>query len=122
MELFQYVDPIVGTVGDIPNGGIFPNGLPAAGGGKTYPGAVTPWGMVQFSPDTITGGDNGWFGHGGAWGTNCQVNWKERKLKLCVVQLCGQPRPWGAELAKAEEQFFKSTAAGEGDEYVGRMK
>ncbi|MDD6032498.1 MAG: GH92 family glycosyl hydrolase [Oscillospiraceae bacterium] len=59
MELFQYVDPIVGTVGDIPNGGIFPNGLPAAGGGKTYPGAVAPWGMVQFSPDTITGGDNG---------------------------------------------------------------
>ena len=70
----------------------------------------------------VTDGDDQWFGHGGAWGTNCQVNWKERKLKLCVVQLCGQPRPWGAELAKAEEQFFKSTAAGEGDEYVGRMK
>ena len=53
--------------------------------------------------------------------TNCQVNWKERKLKLVVVQLCGQPRPWNAELAKAEEQFFKATV-GEGDDYVGRMK
>ena len=84
--------------------------------------STRPKGLGGYSLGLHTGGDNGWFGHGGAWGTNCQVNWKERKLKLCVVQLCGQPRPWGAELAKAEEQFFKSTAAGEGDEYVGRMK
>ncbi len=27
--------------------------------GKTFPGAATPFGMVQLSPDTITGGDNG---------------------------------------------------------------
>ena len=27
--------------------------------GKTFPGADTPSGMVQLSPDTITGGDNG---------------------------------------------------------------
>jgi predicted alpha-1,2-mannosidase len=27
--------------------------------GKTFPGATTPFGMVQLSPDTITGGDNG---------------------------------------------------------------
>lgn len=27
--------------------------------GKTFPGAATPQGMVQLSPDTITGGDNG---------------------------------------------------------------
>ncbi len=29
------------------------------GGGKTFPGACLPFGMVQLSPDTITGGDNG---------------------------------------------------------------
>lgn len=29
------------------------------GFGKTFPGAATPFGMVQLSPDTITGGDNG---------------------------------------------------------------
>lgn len=29
------------------------------GFGKTFPGATTPFGMVQLSPDTITGGDNG---------------------------------------------------------------
>jgi predicted alpha-1,2-mannosidase len=29
------------------------------GEGKTFPGADTPYGLVQLSPDTITGGDNG---------------------------------------------------------------
>ncbi|MEU3188911.1 GH92 family glycosyl hydrolase [Streptomyces sp. NPDC006923] len=27
--------------------------------GKTFPGAVTPFGLVQLSPDTVSGGDNG---------------------------------------------------------------
>ena len=27
--------------------------------GKTFPGATAPFGMVQISPNTITGGDNG---------------------------------------------------------------
>src|SRR3569833_317258 len=29
------------------------------GEGKAFPGAATPFGLVQLSPDTITGGDNG---------------------------------------------------------------
>src|ERR1700756_5444243 len=29
------------------------------GEGKTFPGAATPFGMVQLSPDTITGGPKG---------------------------------------------------------------
>lgn len=29
------------------------------GGGKTFPGATTPFGLTQLSPNTITGGDNG---------------------------------------------------------------
>ena len=29
------------------------------GEGKTFPGAARPFGLVQLSPDTITGGDNG---------------------------------------------------------------
>ena len=32
---------------------------PEFGEGKTFPGAATPFGLVQLSPDTITGGDNG---------------------------------------------------------------
>ncbi|MHC4505262.1 MAG: GH92 family glycosyl hydrolase, partial [Planctomycetota bacterium] len=30
----------------------------AHGFGKTFPGAATPFGLVQLSPDTVTGGDN----------------------------------------------------------------
>lgn len=48
----KYIDPITGTVGDIQTDSIH-------GGGKTHPGACTPGGMVQLSPDTVTGGDNG---------------------------------------------------------------
>ncbi|MFC1652094.1 GH92 family glycosyl hydrolase [Planctomycetota bacterium] len=49
----DYIDPMIGAVtyrqdtSDI-------HGL-----GKTFPGAATPFGLVQLSPDTITGGDNG---------------------------------------------------------------
>jgi predicted alpha-1,2-mannosidase len=39
----DYIDPFIGTGSQ----------------GKTFPGAATPGGMVQLSPDTITGGDNG---------------------------------------------------------------
>lgn len=56
MNCHKYVDTIVGAVADTPD--IYTGTLPA-GGGKTYPGAAAPWGGVQFSPDTITGGDNG---------------------------------------------------------------
>ncbi len=52
MEKYKYVDPMIGTVGD-------DQSESPHGGGKTHPGACTPGGMVQLSPDTVTGGDNG---------------------------------------------------------------
>ena len=52
MEYAKYVDPMIGTVGDEKDTSFH-------GGGKTHPGACTPGGMVQLSPDTVTGGDNG---------------------------------------------------------------
>ena len=30
----------------------------------------------------IADNENEWFGHGGAWGTNCMVNWHKKQLKL----------------------------------------
>ena len=67
--------------------------------------------------------ENSWFGHGGAWGTNCMVNWHRKELKLWVVQLCGQPRPWDKARAAAEKKFFQyvidNTAA---DAYTGRTR
>lgn len=50
MNKAKYIDPMIGTVGEASEG---------HGGGKTYPGACLPGGMVQLSPDTVTGGDNG---------------------------------------------------------------
>ena len=52
MKKALYVDTMIGTVGD---GQI----EESHGGGKTYPGACVPSGMVQLSPDTVSGGDNG---------------------------------------------------------------
>ncbi|NPA37428.1 MAG: glycoside hydrolase family 92 protein [Chlorobi bacterium] len=49
----DYINPAIGAVtyADGPHGG--------HGFGKTFPGAATPFGLVQLSPDTRTGGDNG---------------------------------------------------------------
>ncbi|GAA0594288.1 GH92 family glycosyl hydrolase [Kribbella sandramycini] len=33
--------------------------MPETACGKTYPGPVTPFGLVQLSPDTVSGGDHG---------------------------------------------------------------
>ncbi|MBR5520218.1 MAG: GH92 family glycosyl hydrolase [Clostridia bacterium] len=52
MQKTDYVDTSIGTVGD-------EQAESFHGGGKTYPGACLPGGMVQVSPDTVTAGDNG---------------------------------------------------------------
>lgn len=57
----DYVNPLIGAFS--------PAGSDLAGRecGRTFPGAATPFGLVQLSPDTHTGGDNGsgysWFNH-----------------------------------------------------------
>jgi len=49
----DYVNPFIGASTSVGAAGIY-HGL-----GKTIPGATTPFGTVQVSPNTITGGDNG---------------------------------------------------------------
>ena len=67
-------------------------------------------------------GENEWFGHGGAWGTNCMVNWHKKQLKLWVVQLNGA-QPWNEAKDKAAEKFFSQTIDTSGiDAYTGRVK
>lgn len=67
--------------------------------------------------------EDAWFGHGGAWGTNCMVNWHRKELKLWAVQLCGQPRPWDKARAAAEKKFFRYVIDNSGaDAYTGRVK
>ncbi|WP_165042203.1 GH92 family glycosyl hydrolase [Dysgonomonas sp. ZJ709] len=48
----DYVNPFIGASTSVGDAGVY-HGL-----GKTFPGAATPFGMVQVSPNTITGGDN----------------------------------------------------------------
>ncbi len=53
ISLSDYVNPFIGTSTNI--GKVFvSNDL-----GKTYPGAANPFGLVQVSTNTITGGENG---------------------------------------------------------------
>lgn len=49
----DFVNPFIGASTSEGAAGVY-HGL-----GKTFPGATTPFGMVQVSPNTITGGDNG---------------------------------------------------------------
>ncbi|WP_433888002.1 GH92 family glycosyl hydrolase [Streptomyces sp. CA-111067] len=55
LSLTQYADPFVGT--DDSNA---PNPVGGGAGGSTYPGAVVPFGGVQFSPDTPTASPSGY--------------------------------------------------------------
>ena len=65
--------------------------------------------------------DDGWFGHGGAWGTNCIVNWKEKQLKLWIVQLTGKARPWDKAREAAAEKFFAAKGDDSSSAYTGRV-
>ena len=49
----DYVNPFIGASTSTDAAGVY-HGL-----GKTFPGATTPFGMTQVSPQTVTGGDNG---------------------------------------------------------------
>lgn len=52
MRISDYVSTKIGTIGDM-------TATSCHGGGKTHPGAVYPFGMTAFGPDTLEGGDNG---------------------------------------------------------------
>lgn len=49
----DHVNPFIGAVTSTTKAG------DSSGLGKTFPGAATPFGLVQVSPNTISGGDNG---------------------------------------------------------------
>ena len=67
--------------------------------------------------------EDAWFGHGGAWGTNCTVNWHKKQLRLWVVQRAGGPQPWKKEWNKAATEFFSQSIDTSGiDAYTGRVK
>ena len=67
--------------------------------------------------------DDAWFGHGGAWGTNCSVNWHRKELRMWVVQNAGGGQPWSADMDKAAKAFFAHDFDDSGIKaYTGRVK
>ena len=71
----------------------------------------------------VTDVEDAWFGHGGALGSNCAVNWHRRRLWMWNVQHTGGPRPWEAAHKRAMESFFRSCQDTSGvDAYTNRQK
>ena len=66
--------------------------------------------------------EDAWFGHGGAWGTNCSVNWHKKQLRLWVIQSAGGPQPWSGAMEEAAQKFFAQPFnSSDVDAYTGRI-
>ncbi len=88
---------------------------------STRPAGLGGYSLGLAAP--VKDGEDQWFGHGGAWGTDCSVNWHKKQLKLWVVQLEEGPRPWDAKRADAANAFFKTKIDSSAtDAYTGRTK
>ena len=88
---------------------------------STRPKGMGGYSLGLTAPETD--GEEAWFGHGGAWGTNCMVNWHKKQLKLWAVQLGGGPRPWDGAREKAANAFFNAKLDTSAEKaYTGRVK
>lgn len=87
---------------------------------STRPAGLGDYSLGLTAP--VVDSEDAWFGHGGAWGTNCVVNWHKKQLKLWVVQASSGKRFWGEAMAVAAEKFFNSEIDNSSDAYVGRTE
>ena len=87
---------------------------------STRPAGLGDYSLGLTAP--VVDSEDAWFGHGGAWGTNCVVNWHTKQLKLWVVQASPGKRFWGEAMAAAAEKFFNSEIDNSSDAYVGRTE
>ena len=88
---------------------------------STRPAELGGYSLGLHAPVEDT--EDSWFGHGGAWGTNCQVNYHKKELRMWVVQRAGGPQPWKAEMDKAAEKFFMQNYDQSGiSAYTGRTE
>lgn len=84
--------------------------------------SARPEKMEKYSLGLAVQG-KGWFGHGGAWNTNCKVNWQTKQLQLWAVQLLNpKDGKWHKDYKKAVDQFFNGKSEKGEDKYVGRTK
>ena len=86
----------------------------------TRPEGMEGYSLGLSAPTEDT--EHSWFGHGGAWGTSCQVNWHKKQIRLWVVQRAGGPQPWKADMDKAAKKFFSQSFDNSGvGAYTGRV-
>ena len=69
----------------------------------------------------VVDSEKGWFGHGGAFGTNCSVNWHTKELKMFVVQISKGKKGWEKALREAQDNFFNYVTDNSVSEYTGRI-
>ena len=87
---------------------------------STRPEGLGGYSLGLVAP--VQDSEGAWFGHGGAWGTNCVVNWHTKQLRLWVIQSAGGPHPWDPALEEAAQKFFSQKFGKTGvDEYTGRV-
>ena len=88
--------------------------------------STRPEGMEGYSlglTAPVRDSEDAWFGHGGAFGTNCMVNWHKKQLNLWVVQLSVVSQNWKPLLWKAQREFFNSQIDNSSAEaYTGRTR
>jgi len=75
-----------------------------------------------FAPKTDD--EDAFFGHGGAWNTNCIVNYHKKQLRLWVVQsnVIGD-LPWDQPMNEATYEFFHKVIDQSGvNAYTGRVE
>lgn len=87
---------------------------------STRPAGLGDYSLGLTAP--VVDSEDAWFGHGGAWGTNCVVNWHKKQLKLWVVQASSGKRFWEEAMTAAAEKFFNSEIDNSSDAYVGRTE
>ena len=88
---------------------------------STRPSNMSGYSLGLAAP--VQDNENAWFGHGGAWGTNCSVNWHTKQLRLWVIQNAGGGQPWMPAVDRAAEKFFsQSFDNSDVKAYTGRTK
>ena len=87
----------------------------------TRPETMGGYSLGLWAP--VHDNEDAWFGHGGAWGTDCAINWHKKQIKLWIIQSAGGGQPWKGDVDKAAEKFFARPFNNTGaNAYVGRTK
>ena len=87
----------------------------------TRPETMGGYSLGLWAP--VRDNEDAWFGHGGAWGTDCAINWHKKQIKLWIIQSAGGGQPWKGDVDKAAEKFFAQPFNNtDANAYVGRTK